>query len=212
MNKYDCIIFDCDGVLVDSELIGNQVMINMANELGANIDLEYAYTHFKGNALKRCIENIAALSKKELPANFESEYRRRSFEKFKEEIQPIDGILEVIKQLKIPFCVASSGPEHKIRLNLELTGLLPYFDHKIFSCYSINTWKPNPEIFLWAAKTMGFSPQRCLVIEDSLIGVEAAINGGFDVYGFTAHDYKRELEAKATKTFNHMNELVPLIS
>ena len=137
MLKYKCIIFDCDGVLVDSEPLGNQVMVDMANELGAAIDLEYAYRHFKGNALKNCMAQISELVDSEMPSSFEADYRKRSFETFKKEIQPVEGILDLIKNIEIPFCVASSGPESKIRLNLELTGLWPYFESNVFSCYAI---------------------------------------------------------------------------
>lgn len=211
MSKYKCIIFDCDGVLVDSEPIGNKVMVEMANELGAAVNLDYAYNHFKGNSLINCVSRIAHLIEGKIPSNFESEYRKRSFEKFINEIQPVNGIHEVVENLKIPFCVASSGPESKIRLNLELTGLWPYFDPNIFSCYAIQKWKPNPAVFLWAAKTMGFQPSECLVIEDSLIGINAALEGGFDVFGYTAHDYRDELPKKATKTFSDMLILPKLI-
>jgi HAD superfamily hydrolase (TIGR01509 family) len=212
MPKYKCIIFDCDGVLVDSEPIGNQVMVDMANELGAEITLDYAYQHFKGNSFTNCAKHIADLIAVEMPSDFESEYRKRSFEKFTNEIKPIDGVLELVKNLSIPFCVASSGPERKIRLNLDLTGLLPYFESRIFSCYTIEKWKPNPAVFLWAAKTMGFQPSECLVIEDSLIGIRAAKAGGFDVFGFTAHDYRNELGSLATKTFGKMSELPELLN
>ena len=211
MKKYKCIIFDCDGVLVDSETIGNTIMVEMANELGATIDLDYALRNFKGNALQNCFEQIAAIVSKPIPADFESEYRRRSYEAFKTQIQPVNGVKDMIRELEIPFCVASSGPETKIKLNLELTGLLPYFEGKIFSCYAIKKWKPDPAVFLWASKTMGFLPQECLVIEDSLIGVTAAVNGGFDVFGYTALDYRGELKSRATKVFHSMKDLPDLI-
>lgn len=211
MSKYKCVIFDCDGVLVDSEPIGNQVMVDMANEHGASIDLDYAYQHFKGNSLKKCMAHISGLIDKDLSSNFESEYRERSFEAFKKEIRPVEGVTDVIKNLKQPFCVASSGPENKIRLNLELTGLLPYFEGRIFSCYAINKWKPDPAVFLWATETMGFQPKDCVVIEDSPIGVKAAISGGFDVFGFTAHDYRKELKAIATETFDSMEKFPELL-
>ena len=107
----------------------------------------------------------------------------------------------------IPFCVASSGPVEKIRLNLSLVNLLDRFENNIFSSYDIDSWKPEPGIFLHAANSMGFTPEECVVIEDSPIGVNAAINGGFDVFGFTAHDFRDELQEKATKTFNSMLKL-----
>lgn len=211
MSKYKCVIFDCDGVLVDSEPIANQVMVDMANELGANINLDYALKHFKGASIQRCQEQIAELITERLPDNFLPDFRARSFESFKNNMKPVVGITEVLDGLALPFCVASSGPENKIRLNLELTGLLPHFEENIFSCFAIKKWKPDPAVFLWAAETMGFQPEDCVVIEDSLTGVTAARNGGFDVFGFTAHDYHKELEGQATLTFNNMAELLKLI-
>ena len=204
MSKYKFVIFDCDGVLVDSEPIGNQVLVDMANELGANIDLNYAYRHFKGHKMQYCADQIEILISNKLPENFISNYRQRSFKAFKSQIKPVSGITDLIKNLKMPFCVASSGPEDKIKLNLELTELLPYFKDNIFSCYAIQKWKPSPAVFIWAAETLGFKPNECIVVEDSLTGVKAAINGGFDVIGFTAHDYNNELKEEATYTFNTM--------
>ncbi|TXE07305.1 HAD family hydrolase [Gelidibacter salicanalis] len=212
MSKYKCVIFDCDGVLVDSEAIANQVMVEMANMLGAKIDLDYALKNFKGASIQRCQEQIAELVAERLPDNFIPNFRVRSFEAFKNNIKPVDGITKVLEQLQLPFCVASSGPENKIRLNLELTGLLPHFDNNIFSCFTIKRWKPDPGVFLWAADTMGFQPEDCLIIEDSLIGVTAAINGGFDVFGYTALDVHNELEGRATATFNDMSQLLNMIN
>ncbi len=211
MSKYKCIIFDCDGVLVDSEPIGNQVMIDMANALGADIDLKYAYQHFKGKSLNSCMQQIEQRINKPLPSYFEKDYRTQSFERFKREIKPVEGILEVLKDLQLPYCVASSGPETKMRLNLEVTGLLPFFESRIFSCYQIQKWKPDPAVFLWAAKTMGFLPEECLVIEDSTTGVEAALSGGFNVFGFTAHDDENDLSTLTPVTFNSMIKLLELI-
>lgn len=211
MSKYKCVIFDCDGVLVDSEPIASKVLVDMANELGANISLDYALKRFKGASMQQCQEHIAHLVSQRLPDDFLPKFRERSFESFRQNIKPVEGVAEVLENLKIPFCVASSGPENKIRLNLELTGLLPHFENKIFSCYTIKKWKPDPAVFLWATKTMGFTPEECIVIEDSISGVNAAKNGGFDVFGFTAHDYNNELEGHATLTFNKMSQLLDLI-
>lgn len=211
MSKYKCIIFDCDGVLVDSETISNMVFVNMANALGTHINLEYAQKYFKGSFLKDCMDHISKLIDTDIPETFEADYRKQSFEAFKTNIKPIKGIKDVVENLTIPFCVASSGPENKIRLNLELTGLLPYFENKIFSCYTINKWKPEPDIFLWAAKTMGFKPNECLVIEDSVSGVRAAKAGGFDVFGYTEHDYNNELQPETTKTFDSMDKLLGML-
>lgn len=212
MSKYKCIIFDCDGVLVDSEPIGNQVLVDMANALGANINLAYAYEHFKGNSMQSCADMIAELIPQKLPENFIANYRKESFDAFKRSIKPINGILEVIKSLDTDFCVASSGPENKIRLNLELTGLLDYFENKIFSCYRIEKWKPDPAVFKWAAETMGYEVSDCLVVEDSPIGVTAAKAGGFSVAGYLEHDYRSELSDIVDYRLHTMNDLTVLLN
>lgn len=211
MKNYKCIIFDCDGVLVDSEILSNQLVVDMANELGANIDLSYALANFKGGFLKDCILQIEAILGKALPETFESDYRKNSFEVFKQHLKPVQGIKIVLEKLDIPFCTASSGPQDKIRLNLKTTGLLPYFKEHIFSCYDIGKWKPDPAIFLYAAGVMGCAIEDCLVIEDTVIGVEAAKAGGFDVFGFAAHNLDEEFKNKATKVFYTMDELLPMI-
>lgn len=212
MKKYKCIIFDCDGVLVDSEPIANGMLVEMANELGANISLEYAYKNFKGESLKNCLALTQTHLNTPLPSNFESEYRRRSFEAFTNELQPIEDIETVLKSLKIPFCVASSGPQNKIKHNLKLTGLLSYFEGNIFSCHDIQKWKPEPAIFFHAAKTMGYSVNECLIIEDTIIGVNAAKSGGFDVFGF-ADEYSYDIFKKeTTKVFRNIEELKVLLN
>lgn len=212
MKNYKCIIFDCDGVLVDSEVLGNQVMVDMANELGANIDLAFALKNFKGGFFSDCMHQIEVLLGKSLPTNFENEYRQRSFEVFKKDLKPVEGIEKVLKELQIAFCTASSGPQEKIRLNLETTGLLPYFKGKIFSCYDIGKWKPDPAIFLHAAHVMGYEVEDCLVIEDTIPGVEAANAGGFDVFGFAANEHEVNFQNKSTSIFHSMDDLLPLIS
>ena len=211
MKQYKCIIFDCDGVLVDSEPVSIQVLVDIANEYGANIDLAYGMKHFKGSFFDACKRMISELAQKELPDSLESEYRERSFEAFKKDMKPVEGVKNVLENINRPFCVASSGPEDKIELNLGLTGLLPFFENKIFSCYKIQKWKPDPAVFLWAAETMGFKPEECVVIEDSISGVRAAKAGGFDVFGYVAHDYNNQLKDEATKTFDSMDKLLSMV-
>ena len=212
MSKYICIIFDCDGVLIDSESIAIGVLVDMANELGAEMDFKSSLINLKGKSLNLCMQLIADRINENLPQDFEKVYRQKTFKAFQEKIQPIKGIKKVLDNLKIPFCVASSGPENKIRLNLEVTGLLPYFEGKIFSCYTIQKWKPEPDVYLWAAKTMGFEPKDCLVIEDSVSGVKGAIAGEFDVFGYTEHDYNNELQHLAHKTFDNMDDLLSILN
>ena len=207
MKKYKCVIFDCDGVLVDSEPLAEATIAVMANEIGIDINIEYAKRNFKGDSFKNILNHIESKFNTSLPNNFESEYRRRSFEMFTKKLKPVEGILNVIKSLNIPFCVASSGPQNKIKHNLKLTGLLPYFEDRIFSCYDIQKWKPEPDIFLHAASSMGFSVDECIVVEDTLIGITAALQGGFDVFGFADEFNHSIYKEKATKVFMGMDEL-----
>ncbi|NNE77014.1 MAG: HAD-IA family hydrolase [Pricia sp.] len=211
MNSYKCIIFDCDGVLVDSEELAIRTLIETAKKQGAEINLEYALENFKGTFLGECIRRIEKISGKNLPVDFENHFRQRSFEVFKNELKPVKGIKNVLESLQIPFCTASSGPQDKIKFNLTNTGLIHFFENRIFSCYDIGKWKPDPAIFLHAAEAMGYKPEDCLVIEDSLVGVKAARYGGFDVFGYVSHTEEAGFDEQCTALFYDMDELMPLL-
>ncbi|MRX38503.1 HAD-IA family hydrolase [Flavobacterium sp. LC2016-23] len=202
-----CIIFDCDGVLVDTEKIGNGILLEMAAEHGFEMKLEEAYRDFNGRNLKECFLHIEDAIAKKLPESFEKEYRQRSFEAFRTQVKPMEGVVSFLNSLKIPYCVASSGPVDKIRLNLEVAGLLDKFENKIFSSYEINSWKPEPGIFLHAAKEMGFEVKDCIVVEDSKAGVMAGRKGGFKVYGFANGYNDTDLKAGGAVLFNSYVEL-----
>ncbi|MDA6070137.1 HAD family hydrolase [Flavobacterium sp. AC] len=206
-----CIIFDCDGVLVDTEKIGNGILLSMAAQYGFEMKLEDAYRDFNGRNLKECFSHIETAIGKNLPDSFEREYREKSFEAFKTQVKPMEGIVEFLNKLKIPYCVASSGPVDKIRLNLEVAGLLDKFEDKIFSSYQIKSWKPEPGIFLHAAKEMGFEVKDCIVIEDSKAGVIAGIQGGFKVYGFANGFNNEDLEKEGAELFSSYEELAEII-
>lgn len=209
--KYKAIIFDCDGVLVDSEAISCGVLVDQANELGAKINLEYAIKVFSGTSLKFVMNHIQGLITEPLPNNFEQEYRRLCTIRFQTQIKPVEGIINVLESLTVPFCVASNGPLDKMRLNLELTGLYKYFKGRMFSAYEINSWKPDPTLFLTAAKELGFDPKDCAVVEDSLSGVNAGIAGGFDVFALT-HTHKMDaLKQKGVTIFSKMDQLLDIL-
>lgn len=153
--NYKCIIFDCDGVLVDSEAISNHMILDMVKKLGFEIDESYATEHFSGTALKSIFKYIEEVINQKLPSNFENDFRKNTFELLKTDLKPIKGIHNLLDKISIPVCVASSGLLEKIKLNLTTTRLLQYFDGNLFSCYDIGSWKPDPEIFLHAAKKNG---------------------------------------------------------
>lgn len=210
--KYKCVIFDCDGVLVDSEFITAKVLVAMGKDLGLHMDLDFVVGEFLGKSLNDIMHYLDVLAKGGLPPDFESEYRKKTFEVFKNELKPIEGVHSVIESLKIPFCVASSGPLEKIRANLTTTGLINKFEGRMFSCYEIQSWKPNPDIFLHAAKNMGFKPKECAVIEDSKVGVQAALAGGFDVFVYSKNGHDHPVGVQETFVFQDMSELKSLLS
>ena len=210
--KYKCIIFDCDGVLVDSEIISAEVLIEMAESVGVSIEREIAIKELTGRSLKNNFEYIEERATKKLPTTFEQDYRDKTYEAFKRKLKPITGVHELLGRLKIPYCVASSGPLKKIKLNLTITNLIDQFEGCIFSCYEIQSWKPDPEIYLHAAKEMGFTPDECVVIEDSISGVKAAKAGGFDVFVLANGHNQEALGQEAINIFYKMDSLYKLLS
>jgi HAD superfamily hydrolase (TIGR01509 family) len=210
--KYKCILFDCDGVLVDTEAISVQVLCELSASLGLKLEFNHAIEVFTGLSLISCFQYIQNRVGVSLPSDFEQRFRKRTFELFEKELTAIPGIHEVVESLSIPFCVASSGPQHKIALNLKLTGLYSHFEGNIFSCFDLQKWKPDPAIFLHAAKTMGFKPEECVVIEDSAPGVKAAISGGFDVYALANPHTEKRLSELGAHLFYNMKDLLPLLS
>lgn len=211
MAGYNCIIFDCDGVLVDSETLSARVFQDMALELGFELDFESAVEKFAGTSMKENLHFIQENIRGSLPESFEKEFRRRTYEEFKSKLEAIPGIHEVIAKLQVPFCVASSGPVEKIRLNLSLVGLLDRFEKRIFSSYDIGKWKPDPGIFVHAATKMGYSPEECVVIEDSAAGIQAAISGGFLVFALARKNRKKHYEQLGAVAFEDMKELEKLL-
>ena len=212
INNLKCIIFDCDGILVDSESIANQVLLSMAEPFGLKMSMEEAVKKFNGRRLNIIFEQIEILINKKLPESFETEFRKRTFEAFKTDLKPIKGVTEFINSLNISFCVASSGPVEKITLNLTTTGLIEKFENKIFSSYQINSWKPEPEIFLHACKQMGFEIEECIVIEDSVAGVIAAAKGGFKVYGLANENNAQDLINEGATVFYSYEELAQILN
>ena len=209
--EYKCIIFDSDGVLVDSETISARVFQEMAWELGIKLDFTSALEQFCGSSMREDLQFIKENIDGELPADFEKEFRARTYEAFKKELKAVDGVQELIQKLNVPFCVASSGPTEKIRLNLGLVNLLGQFENKIYSSYEIDSWKPEPGIFLHAARSMGFTPEECVVIEDSAHGVLAALSGGFQVYALANEAKRKTFEDMGARVFKNMKELEKLL-
>ncbi|MFM2485183.1 HAD family hydrolase [Celerinatantimonas yamalensis] len=168
------VIFDCDGTLVDSEFLCNLALEHQLAELGVKCDAKELLSKYRGGKLTTIIASLETDYSISLPESFESEYRLKVDNLFDEHLEAIDGVKEVLESLTIRFCIASSAPRSKIERALNITGLAKFFDNNIFSSYEVGSWKPEPELFLHAAKTMNVEPRNCYVVEDSLLGLQAA--------------------------------------
>ncbi|MBK9256038.1 MAG: HAD family hydrolase [Saprospiraceae bacterium] len=208
----ELIIWDCDGVLVDSEWLGAKAFMEIINELGGNMTVEKVYNTLKGGSIHQSVtfvrDNVF------VPDDFDVEkvYRKRSDEMFDRELKAINGVQEVLQQTTNKRCIASNGPKVKIFRNLIITDLKQYFaDENIFSAHDINVFKPMPDLFLHAAQIMGVAPKNCLVIEDSGHGAEAAKRAGMKCFGYTEATDRQEFLQHNAIPFNHMSDLLNLI-
>jgi HAD superfamily hydrolase (TIGR01509 family) len=209
---YDLAIFDCDGVLVDSEPIANRILTEELDALGLDVDLAWVCREFIGLSMSSVVERVERRLGRPVPEGFLDEVQARTFAALEAELRPVPGVVEVLDGLALPVCVASSGEPTKMRLTLGVTGLLPRFDGRLFSATQVRHGKPAPDLFLLAARTMEVEPSRCVVIEDSLPGVRAARRAGMTVLGFAARGQHRELAGAGATVFFEMRELPRLLA
>lgn len=193
-------------MLVNSEKLANIVLAEMLTLYGYRISGDESETRFRGMKLATCLELLEDETGIELPATFETELRQRMSLVFGAQLQPVAGALRLVKSMRVPFCVASSGPRTKIEENLRTTKLYPHFADKIFSAYEIKSWKPDPGLFLAAANHFGIAPKDCIVIEDSFVGVSAAIAANMTVLALDPTVANESLAA-AHKVFASLDEI-----
>ena len=205
------IIFDCDGVLVDSEVIASSVLAKHLTLAGHPHSQQECIARFTGLSLDSCRALIEAEAKTPLSEEFFLQVQHETFSRFVEDLQPVPGIvdvLEFLREKKWSCCVASSGSYKKMALTLNKTNLQKYFDEKIFSASDVQRGKPTPDLFLHAARSLGYLPEHCIVIEDSAPGVKAATAAGMQVCAFGSQH-----EASAdTQVFTDMAELPAILT
>ena len=212
MARFDLVIFDCDGVVVDSERIVHEVFGDFIRSLGADLDAARMNELFLGRRLDDCLAIIEDITGRPAPLDALDRYRARRDRVLREQVQPIAGVREVLEALTMPFCIASSGDHAKMRTTLGATGLLPLFEGRLYSGTEVARGKPAPDVFLLAAKRMGAAPARTAVIEDSVNGVLAGCAAGMTVFGFAGLAPAADLAAAgAARTFTKMRELPALL-
>ncbi len=178
LSKVKCLIFDCDGTLVDSEPLCNLGLELALKQYGITVSTQDLMSRFRGAKLQLITEHLQAEYKIIFGADFVPTYRNIVDDLFTTRLEPNAGVARLLESLQIPICVASSAPLKKIHHALSTTGLLDYFDGNIFSCYELGKWKPEPDIFIHAAQNMGVAIGHCAVVEDSEVGLMAAERAG----------------------------------
>ena len=172
------VIFDCDGVLVDSEPLSNLALSQAIAELGVHLTVEETMAEFMGRDRRHLMARLAELIGGPVPEGFGAAYDARRDALFHAELRAVEGIEAALDAIAHPTCVASSADHAKLRLTLGLTGLYERFEGRIFSAFDVARGKPAPDLFLFAAERMGHHPDDCVVVEDSPAGMEAARAAG----------------------------------
>jgi HAD superfamily hydrolase (TIGR01509 family) len=211
------VIFDCDGVLVDSEVLSNGLLAEMMTELGHAMTTEEALQKFSGRSLADVLALAESILGRPIPEDLGRHYGQRLSERLRHELKPIVGAKEAVAALPYPRCVASSSTFERIRLSLDVTGLAPLFGDHIFSATQVANGKPSPDLYLFAADAMSAAPSACVVVEDSPLGVAAGVAAGMTVIGFTGAEHatglaRRLAAAGARRVIGSMHRLPATIA
>ena len=219
--KFDAVLFDCDGVLVDSEPITNGVLRDMLEDLGWLLTLDECMRQFVGKAVKDERALIEARTGQILTEEWMQRFRERRNAGLIADVKAIDGAVEAVARIYAQFdgliACASGADRFKVELQMEKCALMPYFKGRIFSGHETPRSKPFPDVYLAAAAALGVDPRRCVVVEDTVTGVKAGVAAGATVLGYSppeaGHDAPAALHAAGAVTvFNHMRELVALLA
>jgi HAD superfamily hydrolase (TIGR01509 family) len=207
------LIFDCDGVLIDSEVLVCRIAAEELTDIGFPITTEQVIHRFAGRPDREMRAEIEQEWGHALPEDYRERVNARTIESYATDLKIMPGLEEALDQVTLPICVASSSFPQKLQLGLETAGLYQRFMPNVVSATLVAHGKPQPDVFLFAAGWMKTSPMECLVIEDSVAGVTAAVAAGMPVLGFTggshcdARHQDRLRAAGATSVFSHMQEL-----
>lgn len=208
---FDLVIFDCDGVLVDSEPISNRVLAAAVTDLGLPMTAGESMAIFMGRRWDDSLARIEERLGRPVPADFTESYRAARDRALAAELEAVPGVAEAIARIPAERCVASSGAIEKTRFTLGHTGLLHLFEGRIFSGDEVEHGKPAPDLFLHAAESLGAQPARCAVIEDTLVGIAAARAAGMTAFGYCGHHDAEPVAAAGAHPFAEMAALPGLL-
>ena len=206
------VIFDCDGVLVDSEPLSNAALAGALTEVGLPTSAAEATARYRGRSWASVEEDVARRAGGEVPDGLRERYRAAMFAAFERELRAVPGVKAALDAIDLPACVASSGEREKMEFTLGRTGLLPRFSGRLFSATEVGRGKPAPDLFLHAAERLGWDPGACAVVEDSPVGVAAGAAAGMCVFGYARETDAEELAAAGATPFADMAELPGLLA
>ena len=205
------VIFDCDGVLVDTEAAANRVLAELLTAEGLPTTPAESMRTYMGRSWASCMAIAAELLGRELPDDLHERYTAGVRAAWADELEPVPGIVAALDAIDVPACVASSGEHERMRFTLGHTGLYERFEGRIFSAIEVEHGKPAPDLFLHAAARMGFDPAQTTVVEDTVPGVQAGRAAGMRVLGFARHTAAGDLEAAGAEPFDDMADLPGLL-
>lgn len=215
MSQVTHIIFDCDGVLIDSEIVSNRIEAEFKSELGFPIQIDEQLRRFVGlGSSHPLIQSELA----RLPNKYKESIKERIWAAFRQELRTIPNVVQAVSDLELPYCIASSSSIEKLEFTLGLTELLPLFQGKLYSATTVKNGKPDPDIYLHVARLLGSNPQQCIAVEDSVVGVQAAKAAGMKVLGFmgASHSYVFNqsdlMNAGTDEIFTKMSDLNSIIN
>ncbi|MHA7776710.1 HAD family hydrolase [Roseibium sp. M-1] len=189
----DLVIFDCDGVLIDSEVISARMLVAELAKRDVQITMDYVAHHFLGRSYPVVLQQIRKEFGVDLPPEFETAYRASLLAAFESELRPVAGVRQVIEELAVDYCLATSSSPPRLAKSLEITGLTDLFAGRATTASEVAHGKPAPDLFLLAAERRGVVPERCLVIEDSENGIKAGLAAGMLVFRFIGGSHLKDL-------------------
>ncbi|HYC36231.1 MAG TPA: HAD family hydrolase [Usitatibacter sp.] len=207
------VIFDCDGVLIDSEPIANRIFSEQLAKIGLHMTPEEVWRVFVGNSRDRCIEMAGEIRGEPLPEGFAKMWDDALHRALDVEARPVEGVPELLRSLPVPCCVASNGEPTHMQRGLGAAGLMPFVEGRLFSAAEVAHPKPAPDVYLHAARRMGVPPARCAVVEDTPTGARAGLAAGMRVFAYVGSpmNQRAELERLGATPFTHMRELPRLL-
>jgi HAD superfamily hydrolase (TIGR01509 family) len=186
LEQTKCVIFDCDGTLIDSEKLCCQALVNVFAQFNVSLSLEDCYAHFQGGKLADILMDTQQRLGLTISIDtLEPLYRTELEALFQRFLKPMDGASELIQFLKnqgVEFCIASNAPKERVESSLAMTGMLDDFKGKIFSAFDANSWKPEPDLIMYTAMNMGFLPNECIYVDDTIKGIEAGVRAGIQSF------------------------------